>query len=529
MSARNAELSLDDQKRMVDALQRALQARQPAVPVERFETHISFVLVAAGEAYKLKKAVDPGFLDFTTLARRRHFCAEELRLNRRFAPALYLGVVPVTGTPDAPRLGGDGEPIDFALRMRAFDQAGLWDRIAARGGLGPAHVDALAALIERFHREAAAAQASDAYGQPQQVRAPMLETLHALRERSADASSIRLIDDLRAWEAVEFARLEPVFAQRRLDGGVRECHGDLHLGNVAEVGGRTTPFDCIEFDPALRWIDVASEIAFMAMDLHAHALPALAHRFVNAYFEHGGDYGALRAWRWYVAYRALVRARVTALRETASVPSPRVRRYLAVAAACAAPPRPALLVTHGFSGSGKTTATESLVHTLGAVRIRADVERKHLAGLDALARSGSALDAGLYTAAATAATYDRMIDAASPVLAGGTPAILDATFLDRARREQARQLAQRHQVPFAILDFDLDRATLRERVRRRARQGGDASEADLAVLEAQFERAQPLGEDELAAVIACGGGAPADGWAALARRIGTPASTSVAQ
>ncbi len=528
MSAGIIELTLGDQTRMVEGLLRRLQARHPQAPVERFETHISFVLVAGGEAYKLKKAVNPGFLDFTTLARRHHFCTEELRLNRRLAPALYLGVVPVTGTVDSPKFGGQGDVIDIALRMRAFDQSGLWDRMAARGALTPAHVDALAERIERFHRAAAVAGADQDFGRPPQVRKPMLATLRALCASGTDTA----LDALHGWEAQEFARLEPVFEQRRVDGRVRECHGDLHLGNVAEVDGRTTAFDCIEFDPALRWIDVVSEVAFMAMDLQAHALPALAHRFVNAYLERSGDYAGLCAWRWYFSYRALVRARVTALRVAAApgaASSPPVSRYLDLAAACAAPPRPALIVNHGFSGSGKTTATESLVETLGAVRVRADVERKRLAGLDPLARSRSPLGGGLYTAAATAATYDRMMAAAAPVLEGGTPVVLDATFLERARRDQARQLARRLQVPFVILDFDLDRDGLRERVRARASRGGDASEADLAVLESQFERAQPLGDDERADTIACAGAAPADRWAGLARRIGADPLTLVRQ
>jgi aminoglycoside phosphotransferase family enzyme/predicted kinase len=528
MSAGIIELTLADQTRMVDGLLRRLQAQHPASPVERFETHISFVLVAGGEAYKLKKAVNPGFLDFTTLARRHHFCAEELRLNRRLAPALYLGVVPVTGSIDAPEFGGEGAVIDVALRMRAFDQAGLWDRLAARGALTPAHVDALAEQIERFHRDTAVAGVDQDFGRPPQVRKPMLATLRALCASSAEPA----LDALRAWEAQEFARLDPVFEQRRVDGRVRECHGDLHLGNVAEVEGRTTVFDCIEFDPALRWIDVVSEIAFMAMDLQAHALPALAHRFVNAYLERSGDYAGLCAWRWYVAYRALVRARVTALRATAApgaTSSPPLRGYLDLAAACAAPPRPALIVTHGFSGSGKTTATESLVEALGAVRVRADVERKRLAGLDPLARSRSPLGGGLYTAASTAATYDRMMAAAAPALAGGMPVVLDATFLERAQRDQARRLARRLRLPFVILDFDLDRDTLRERVRRRAVRGGDASEADLAVLEAQFERAQPLGDDERADTIVCAGTSPADRWAGLTQRLGADPLTLVKQ
>jgi aminoglycoside phosphotransferase family enzyme/predicted kinase len=486
---------------MIEALRRWLQARDASRPVERIDTHISFVLVTHDRAYKLHKAVDLGFLDFTTRDRRQHDCLEELRLNRRLAPDLYLHVRPVTGTPDAPQIDGPGAPIDWVLCMRAFDQSGLWDRLAARGELRRADIDALAALLHTFHRNAAIADPHGRFGQPIQVRQPVLDTLRTLDARLATADDRRRLQALRTWEASAFERLHPTLAQRRRAGRVRECHGDLHLGNVAQIDGRTTAFDCLEFSEDLRWIDVMSELAFMAMDLQHHGRADLAHRFINACLERSGDYAGVRVLRYYLVYRALVRAKVAALRQAGS---DTVRSYLDLALRCSRPTRPALMITHGVSGSGKTTLTGSLVEACGALRIRADVERKRLFGLDALAHSGSAPDVGLYSRAATAATYSRLLELAAEVLAGGCSVVLDATFSQRWQRDQARQWALDNGVRCAILDFDATPEVLRERVRQRAERGDDASEADLRVLEAQLRTADPLGADEQTATFGCG-------------------------
>jgi hypothetical protein len=513
-AAARPELTLADQARMVAALRRQLalhvggddgpQHDRPGDAVRVFETHISFVLVAGGSAYKLKKAVNPGFLDDTTVAARRHHCEEELRLNRRLAPALYLGVLPIAGTPEAPVLGGPGEPIDWAVHMRAFEQDGLWDRVLARGDLQPAHIDELAGLLCSLHRQAAVAGAHTRFGTPGQVRAPMLDNLSELGRLLADAPDRAALQALRTLESAEFGALETVFEQRRRDGRVRECHGDLHLGNVVLIDGRTTVFDGIEFNDDFRWIDTISDLAFMAMDLSCHDRADLAHRLVNAVLEGSDDVAGVRVLRYYQVHRALVRAKVAALRSAQAAGSASIealalaRRYLAQAGRCAQPGRPSLTLTHGFSGSGKSTAAQALVESDGAIRLRADVERKRLAGLRADERSGSALGAGLYTPAATAATYARLCALAIPALQAGLPVVLDASFLRRAQRDEARRLARDQGVPCVILDLDVDRDTMRCRVRQRAALAADPSEADLQVLEAQFCSAEPLDDDERA-------------------------------
>lgn len=521
---RPAEITLADQERMVAALvQRVRDANggEEAAAVQVVETHISFVLLAGGHACKIRKALNLGFLDFSTLAARRFDCEEELRLNRRLAPALYLGVLPITGSIVRPEFGGQGPVLDWAVRMRAFPQDAQWDHAIAQGRLQPQHVDELAAVLWPFHRDAprAAAAAPNAHGTgvggPADVRAPVLECLDTLQTLLGTDADRARVAELMRWEAQAFGALRGAFIRRAREGFVREIHGDLHLGNVTQLDGRCTVFDCIEFNPALRWIDVMSDVAFMAMDLHSHARPDLAHRFVSAYLGRSGDYAGVRVLRYHLVYRALVRAKVAALRAAqfsegaaaaASADSERasalaaIGRYLDVARSFSRATHPTLMLTHGFSGSGKTTATQGLVERCGAIRVRADVERKRLFGLAANVRSDAKVNARLYSSGVTDATHQRLREAARIALRSGFSVILDATFLDHAPRAHAKALADELKVGFVIVDFRVDVPTLRDRVRLRKARGDDASDADEAVLESQLAHAEPLHPDEQAAV-----------------------------
>ncbi len=504
--ATSVELSLDQQAQLLATLTRRLSAEGG---VQRIDTHISVVLVHGGQAWKFKKALQTAFLDQSTLARRQAACAEELRLNRRFAPDLYLGVVTFTGSLAQPEIDGAGPLLDVAVRMRAFDNAGLWDRLAAAGQLGAAQIDDLAATLARFHDAAAVADPAWAAAAPPPLRRPATANLDELEALASGTGLRAALRHLRAAEARDTTRLAGLMAQRVASGAIRECHGDLHLGNVVQLAGRVTLFDGIEFKPEWRWIDVMDELAFIAMDLHAHGLSPLAHRLVDAWLQRRGDYDGVPLLPYFMAYRAAVRAKVALLR--AAQPGAEreheirsARHYLALALRLAQargrPHRPALLITHGPSGSGKTTLTQSLLEVTGAVRIRADVERKRLAGLGALARSGSNVGGGLYGPAMTSATYARLLQAAAPVVDAGGIAILDATFLRHAQREAARRWAAARGLPFVVLDFPAAPPLLRQRLRERAARGDDASEADAQVLELQLRSAEPLRPDEQAEV-----------------------------
>ena len=479
----------------------------PVRRVRLIETHISWVLLTGNWAYKVKKPVDLGFVDFSTLKLRRRYCEEELRLNRRLAPAIYDSVVEIRGAPATARIGGSGPVLEYAVRMREFPQSALADRMAARRALRAQMIDALARTIAEFHRGAPAAAKSQRFGTPATALAAALQNFDHILPSLARVDSRNLLRRLRKWTRAEHAARRRALLSRRRGGFVRECHGDLHLGNIAVLEGCPTPFDCIEFNAALRWIDVMSEVAFLLMDLADHGRADLASRFLNAYLEVTGDYGGLEVLRYYLVYRALVRAKVNVLRARQPQVSPMEKKrlgrlvhgYLDLAQDYTMRRPPALMITHGVSGSGKTSATQSLIELAGAVRIRSDVERKRLHGLAPLARSGSGMGRGIYTPAANAATYAHLERLARRILASGMPVVVDAAFLKRAEREAFRVLAADMGVPFVILDFTAPAELLAARVATRAAGGRDASEAGVSVIARQLATREPLAPEEMPA------------------------------
>lgn len=491
------------QRRMVEAFRNPACYPHPVAGVSLIETHISFVLLTGAYAYKIKKAVDLGFVDYTGLERRRFFCGEELRLNRRLAPRLYLDVVAIAGTPGEPRLEGIGEAIEHAVKMAEFDQATLLDRRLERGELAVEDVDALAAAVAAFHAGIPAALPTDAYGSPAAVWAPVEANLSHLRSRGEDAGGA-VLSSLEDWSRAEYRRLCDVFAARKAAGFVRECHGDLHLGNMALLGGEPVVFDCIEFSPALRWIDVVSDLAFLVMDLSERGRPDYGWRLLNDWLEITGDHAGLELLRFYQVYRALVRAKVTCIRAADSTLESAERqaalagaaRYMDYANALTIPRSGAILVTHGFSGSGKTTLARAAAQALGAIHLRSDAERKRLRRLEPLARSGSAVAEGLYGEAATAATYERLAELAAVAAGAGYPVLIDATCLCRWQRRRFHDLAGELGLPFLLLDCRAPADVLRQRVASRDALGRDASEATVDVLARQIGVAEPLSPDE---------------------------------
>ena len=475
--------------------------------VQMVETHISWVLLTGEFAYKIKKPVDLGFLDFSTLVLRQQACADEVRLNRRLAAEMYLGVVAITGSQAAPRINGPSinsreTPIEYAVKMRQFPSGATLDRLDERGELGTAQIDQLAARLARFHREECESAPADcAWGEPETIARPVAENFQLLAERLNDPAESRCLAVLQIWSDAEHARLTPLMRERKRKGMVRECHGDLHLGNLAWVNGQIVIFDCIEFSPALRWIDVISEVAFCFMDLLHRQHRDLAMRFLNAWLETSGDYEGVALLRYYAVYRALVRAKVAALRADQLGGSDALRAEvsscLLLAEQLTQNMPTQLWITHGLSGSGKTTFSQMLLQDYGMIRVRSDVERKRLAGQDALAHSGAGIGQGLYTQEAGRRAYEQLSRLTEGLLATGWPVIVDAAFLERWQRDLFREIAKQRGLHLNILNLNADPATLRERVSQRAAQGQDASEADLRVLQHQIETEQPLGNDEL--------------------------------
>ncbi|MET3133137.1 aminoglycoside phosphotransferase family enzyme/predicted kinase [Oxalobacteraceae bacterium GrIS 1.11] len=492
-----------------EALIRALIAtlEREEVRVELIETHISWVLVTASYAYKIKKALRFDFLDFATLAARHFYCQEELRLNRRLAPALYLDVVTVRGSAAHPVLGGDGPVLEYAVRMRAFAQQALWSRRLDGKQLKPAEIDQLGHALVSFHQEAAVAPSERDWGTPAALRAIADANLDLLATLADGAQETADVLALRGWQQERHARLHDTFLQRRVDAKVRECHGDLHCGNIITVDDRVDVFDCIEFNESLRWTDVMNDLAFICMDLAVRARPELAARLLNGYLERGGDYAGLAVLRYYQIECALVRWKVGWLqaRRFAARDAVVAERYQAFALQSMRTRAVPLIILHGLSGSGKSTLARQLVELLGAVQIRADVERKRLHGIGPAAPAPATVGAGLYDAAASRATYARLRQLAASVVRAGWPVLIDATFLRGRQRHLFRALAGALGVPFFILDVQADVALLRSRVRgrvaARAHAADDPSDAGLAVLAHQLGHRDPLTQAELGHVI----------------------------
>ncbi len=499
--------ALEVHRQLVAGLARGLAREAGPGGVKIIETHISSVLLTGVHAYKLKKPVALGFCDFTTLAARQFYCEQELRLNRRLAPSLYLAVVPITGHIAAPVVGGTGEPIDYAVKMREFPQEALLSRVLARGELGVADIDALAEEVARFHARIDVAPAASRFGTPDLVALYARQNFEQC-EGAPSVARPRALAALARWTERELAARAPDLRRRRQDGFVRECHGDLHLGNIARIDGRSVIFDCIEFNDDLRYIDVMSEIAFTAMDLADRGRPDLARRFLNAYLERTGDYAGLAVLRLYLVYRAMVRAKVAHVRAAQVEAGPQraaldaeCRGYVVQARRYARGARPLLVLMHGYSGSGKSTLAQSLLEAIDAVRIRTDVERKRLHGLARDQRTGSAVLGGLYSAAATRETYERVRELAGNALDAGFTAIVDGTFLRREQRDLLRALAVDRHVSFVIVDVTADADAVRERLALRARDASDPSEAGVEVLRHQLRTHEPLTADEARHVV----------------------------
>jgi hypothetical protein len=491
---------------LIAALDNPLVFGHPVQYIRLIETHISWIILTGNYAYKIKKPVDFGFLDFSTLEKRRFYCAEELRLNRRFAPEIYLELVEIRGSQTSPRLHGSGDVVEYAIKMLEFPQKCLLSAHAARHDLNTDLIDAIASTVAAMHATSDRADPAGEFGAAtvaaQWSEENMLHIAQAIGTEFLPNSYFQL----KRWYQENNSLLTHIDARKR-DGFVRECHGDLHLGNMALINDRVTLFDCIEFNPQLRWIDTISEVAFVAMDLQARGYPEYCWRFINHYLEISADYAAVKLLRYYFIYRALVRAKVEALRveqqdrDAKTCPSrlkPAID-YIELAGLWAGSHRPGMIIMHGLSGSGKSTIAEQLVEALGAIQVRSDVVRKHLFDLDAAAQTDAALDQGIYTEDATELTYRRLQQIAQTIIDADFTVILDATFLQQSRRRQMLEAQTGTACKRIIINCEAPVEELRKRIIERE---DDPSEANLEVLEQQLLTSQPINtEDEALAQV----------------------------
>lgn len=464
----------------------ALLSRLTGAPAP-IETHISAVFVGPGEALKLKKAVDLGFLDFTDLTSRERFCRRELEVNRPAAPGIYRDVVPVVrraadgalalGDPDGN--GGEGEVVDWVLRMAPLPPDAFLDRVTARGGLTPELLDATADAVAALHAAALHAAAAVAA-----VDAPAEMSAVIDGNRAACLDSGLPAQRVEAWAAAAESwcmRIAPVLVARAAEGRVRRCHGDLHLGNLCLWEGRPTPFDALEFDERLATTDTGYDLAFLLMDLDRRAGRAAANRLLNRYVARTGDAGLVGPLPLWLSVRAAIRAHVEARRNKEWGP------YLDAAEAYLAPPPATVVAVGGLQGTGKTRLARAVAPGLGpapgALILRSDEIRKRLRGVAPEER----LPPGAYSKAQSRAVHTELLSEAEAVARAGHAVVLDAMFLDPDHRAAAEAVASAAGLPFRGLWLEAPLEVLRARISARR---GDASDATVEILE-RSARANP--------------------------------------
>ncbi len=497
-------------KKMVRGLGRPDAYPHVVKNVRMLETHISWVFLTGDFAYKVKKPVDLGYLDYTSLDKRHYYCEMEARLNKRIAPEIYIGVVPITGLPDRPMVEGNGPVIEYAVKMKEFPQEAILNLALTRGEVPPEALDLFACDMAQFHANAPAPRLGSSFGSPETIKETTTQNFIKLLEAHDFSKYKERVKSLFSITEKEFFLRVDDFKSRRDNGFIREVHGDMHTGNMAFIDGKIIMFDRIEFNESFRWIDVMSDTAFLVMDLMDRGYPRLSIRFLDSYLSAGGDYEGISVLRFYLSYRAMVRAKVALIRgaqvERDTQEDEALKRefeqYLTMAERYMKSAKPILVITHGVAGSGKSTFAKLLVEETGAIVLRSDIERKRMFGLGADERRGEGIDEGLYAPESIRKTYCRLETLAGLIISAGFPVIVDATFLKYSWRDRFRTLARERGVPFMILDIQAPKDVLCKRVAKRELEGLDASEASLVVLEKQLMMDDGLTGGELAETMA---------------------------
>jgi hypothetical protein len=511
-----------DRERLVASLCGAGAYPHAAERTEHIETHISDVFLAGEFAYKVKKPVNFGFCDFSTPELRRRYTERELELNQRLSHGVYLSIEPVRfdRSSGAFNIGGEGEEVEVALKMRRLDSADRLDRLLAQQTAGRADIERLAMALAEFHRDAP--RAGEGFATHAAVSEIVLGNIDRVREHSAGVADPAALADIEGYARAFLKHRWRLFDERRRAGAPRMCHGDLHTGNVfleKSAGGEAEiqVIDCIEFNDQLMFIDPAADIAFLSMDLKRRGHADLADALVGSYVTASGDTGVLPLLPFYESYRAMVRSLASSISAGQAPQDERgpyrdeAAAYLRLACETASGERPlTLIVMAGATGSGKSTVAEMVASQWGAVHLRTDVIRKELAGLPPLARTNSATREGIYSPEMSLRTYEEMVRRAAAALAEGRPVIMDGTHLRAEHRERSLAAARGAAARTVIIECRLDEKTALERIETRYRSGRSESEGRPEVYMAQAPQWEPVSAGEADSVIRLDTGQPVE-------------------
>lgn len=473
----------------------AFQFAHAVESLKIIETHISWIILTGQFAYKVKKPVRFDFVDYSDVSKRQTYCHREINLNRRYAPEIYLDVCPIYKI-DGRLIFGDIkhktrniQPVEYAVKMREFPQNCIAAAALSTSENRKQLVENFGRFLADFHATADRAEPSWSVVKPENLIHACRQNFDALQGYAFGNVATGQIDELHCWTEQHRKASESLMKQRLDDGFVRRCHGDLHLANIIIADNKLVPFDGIEFNPQFHWIDVFSEVAFVVMDLFAHGLDDLGWRFLNAYFDATGQIQNIALLKFYLVYRALVRAKITVIQMESGCDQSlqTLHQYLDTAHQCAFQVSPKLTITFGFSGSGKSTDALKLIDYDGGIRIRSDVVRKAMP-TDTRYNEQSIND-----------VYSKLLDMAKSILTAGYSVVVDATFLQKRHRDEFEELANDMRVEYRILKCQ---ARFEELTRRIQTRRNDPSEATLKILRKQIAEHEPLNESEQRFVIA---------------------------
>jgi uncharacterized protein len=463
-------------RKLIKSLLKPKAYPEPTAEVRLIETHVSYIFITERFVYKVKKPVDFGFLNFTTLDRRRFYCEEELRLNRRLCPDIYLGVVELRETPEGASFGAGGKVIDYAVKMKRLPEERMLGHLLEKGEVTAQQMESIARVMARFHAEAARGEQIDACGSAAAIRGNWEESFRQLEPFLGETLSASDLSLLRDWVDRFLARQGDLLRSRVEGGFIRECDGDLHLGNIC-LADRICIFDCIEFNERFRYIDTAADIAFLLMDLEYAGHPELCPPFLDSYRKATDDPAPGALLDFYKAYRALVRGKVKSfrLKEPGLAPAQQALakesalRYLRLARGYCLRERlaPSLIITCGLMGSGKSVLARELGFELGLEIVRSDLVRKRLAGRPAAGAAGEAYHAGIYGEAFIEAVYRALLLQAERALGEGRSIVVDATFRRKSDRDRFRARASLLGAPFFVIETHCSEKLARERLERR--------------------------------------------------------------
>ena len=475
----------------------------PVDDVEHIETHISHVLLAGEFAYKIKKSVSLGFLDYSTLALRKHFCEEEVRLNTRLCANVYLDTVPVVREGTRYRIGGEGEIVEYAVKMKRVPQRLLLSERIARDEVTLEQARAVAHRLADFHRSAWTDASVATYGRVGAIQRNWTENFEQTQDCVGQTLPVARQDRIAAYVERWLGDKAALIERRADNGRVRDVHGDLRSDSIViRSSGDICIMDCIEFSDRIRCSDIAGDVGFLAMDLEFRERRDLVDEFVAAYLSDANDESLAVLLDFYRCYRAYVRGKVEWLTRLGcadagqrNAADARGARYFELADAYASRPRPArIVIMSGLSGTGKSFAASGLAGRLGAALLNTDRLRRSALGLASESLLRGPIDAGAYTPDERRRVYAKMLGEARLHVANGLPVILDATYTRRDDRVQARDLAATLGVPFFAVEVAASDDVVRSRLAARAQQARSTSDADWNVYVAQQRSLEPLDE-----------------------------------